>query len=151
MKTFKTFILVIPLLILLPDLNIAQDIKIHELIGKKKSELVKKYGNPVHQDNSNPNIICMFFKSKSASIIFVSDKDGVFQAEATASYDSESSARKQIDNFISSSMEKEYSVDTVTTSDFRLHKHGVKVELQIAENKLSKQYDIKVKANRTEE
>ncbi len=151
MKRLKTFFFVIPLLIIFTDLNIAQDIKVHELIGKKKSELVKKYGNPVHQDNSNPNIICMFFKTKTTSIIFVSDKEGVFQAEVTATYDSETSARKQIDNFISTSVEKEYSVDTVTTSDFRLHKHGVKVELQIAENKLSKQYDIKVKANRTEE
>lgn len=151
MKTFKTFFFAIPLLILFPDLNNAQDIKVHEMIGKKKSELVKKYGNPVHQDNSNPNIICMFFKSGSSSMIFVADKDGVFQAEATASYDSETSARKQIDNFISFSVQKEYSVDTVTTSDFRLNKHGVKVELQVAENKLSKQYDIKVKANRTEE
>ena len=151
MKTLKLFFFVVPMLLFLPDLNFSQDIKVHEMIGKKKSELVRKYGNPVHQDNSNPNIVCMFFKSKTSSIIFVSDKDGVFQAEVTASYDSETSAKKQIDNFISSSLEKEFVVDTVTTSDFRLHKHGVKVELQIAENKLSKQYDIKVKANRTEE
>jgi hypothetical protein len=151
MKTLKLIFVVVPLLLFLPDFNFAQDIKVHEMIGKKKSELVNKYGNPVHQDNSNPNIICVFFKTKTSNMIFVSDKEGVFQAEVTASYDSENSARKQIDNFIPTSVEKEFSVDTVTTSDFRLHKHGVKVELQIAENKLSKQYDIKVKANRTEE
>jgi hypothetical protein len=151
MKNSKMYFVAIPLLLFVPEFIYSQDIKVHEMIGKKKSEVIKEYGNPVHQDNSNPKIACMFYKSKTTSIIFVSDKEGVFQAEATASYESETAGRKQIDSFISSSIQNEFSVDTVTTSDFRLHKHGVKVELQIAENKLSKQYDIKVKANRTEE
>lgn len=151
MKTIKVFFAAIPLLIFIPELIYSQDIKVHEMIGKKKSDLIRKYGNPVHQDNSNPNIVCMFYKTNSSSMIFVSDKDGVFQAEATAAYDSEKSAIKQVDNFIATSVEKEYTVDTVTISDFRILKHGVKVDLQMAENKLSRKFEVKVKANRTED
>jgi len=40
-------------------------------------------------------------------------------------------------------------VDTVSTSDFRLDKSGVKVDLQLYENKLSKKFEISVKANKT--
>lgn len=128
---------------------LAQDINVHKYIGKNKSEVIKKYGNPVHQDNTNPSMMCMFYKSSSGNMIFVSDKDGVYQAEVSVSYIKENDARSSIDSFISISVSDGYQVDSVSTSDFYLQKSGVKVDLQISENKLSKKFEIKVKANRT--
>jgi len=129
--------------------SFAQDINVHKYIGKSKSEVIKKYGAPVHQDNSNPAMMCMFYKSSGGNMIFVSDKDGVYQAETSVSYDKEKDAYSSLNAFISGSVSDGFNVDSVTTSDFQLQKTGVKVDLQIAENKLTKKFDIRVKAKRT--
>jgi hypothetical protein len=142
---FKLFILSL----LISAGSFAQDINVHKYIGKSKSEVIKKYGDPIHQDNSNPAMVCMFYKSSSGSMIFVSDKEGVYQSEASETYDKENVARSSINAFISGSVSDGFTVDSVTTSDFHLQKTGVKVDLQISENKLTKKYEIKVKANKT--
>ncbi len=67
---------------------------------KTKSDVIKKYGNPAHQDNSDPNMMCMFYQTKTNRMIFVSNKEGVFQSEATANYDSETKARSVVDDCI---------------------------------------------------
>jgi hypothetical protein len=113
--------------------------------------VIKKYGNPAHQDNSDPNMMCMFYQTKTNRMIFVSDKDGVYQSEATASYGAESKARSVVDNFISGSVANGFAVDTVSINDFQLSKTGVKADLQISENKITKNFDISVKANRSED
>ncbi|RPI73458.1 MAG: hypothetical protein EHM47_06060 [Ignavibacteriales bacterium] len=127
----------------------AQDLNVHNYINKNKSEVTKKYGKPVHQDVSNPEMICMFYKGSSGSMIFVSDKEGIYQSEAQLSYSSESEARRALDTFIKNSVAESFAVDSVTTSDFKVEKPGVKVDLQIYENKLSKKFEVKVKAHRT--
>lgn len=149
MKTINFFFKAVVIILFLSFISNAQDIKVHNYIGKKKADVVKEYGNPVHQDNSNPEMVCMFYKTASKSYIFVSNKEGVYQAEATASYNSETEARKKIDDFISTSLSNNFSVDTVSVSDFHLQSTGVKVDLQISENKLSKKYDIRVKATKS--
>jgi len=148
MKTYNiliTFLFLFFFSFLLP----AQDINVHNYIGKKQSEVIKKYGKPVHQDNSSPSMQCMFYKSGSNSMIFVADAEGVYQAEANVSYGNEKEARSDINSFISNSVSNGFAVDTVSTSDFRLLKSGVKVDLQMVENKLSKKFEIRVKANRS--
>ncbi len=40
-------------------------------------------------------------------------------------------------------------MDTVSTEDFVLNKEGVNVQLQLCENKITKKYEIRVKARRT--
>jgi hypothetical protein len=149
MKTYYVIFKLFLALVLIPVSIFAQDIEVHKLIGKSQSDVIKEYGKPVHQDNSNPAMVCMFYKTNANSMIFVSDKDGVYQAEATATYNKEMEARSAIDDFISGSISDGYAVDSVTTSDFHLQKTGVKVDLQISENKLSKKFDIRVKANRS--
>jgi hypothetical protein len=149
MKTNYLIFKVLSLSFFLTCIGFAQDINVHNCIGKSRSEVIKKYGKPVHQDDSNPSMICMFYKSNSNSMIFVSDADGIYQAEASASYNNEKAARSVLDDFISGSLSNGFTVDTVTTSDFNLNKTGVKVDLQMAENKLSKKFDIRVKANRS--
>ena len=149
MKTNYFVFKMLSFLFIITGFCFAQDINVHNYIGKNRSEVIKKYGNPVHQDDSNPSMVCMFYKSNSNSMIFVSNKDGIYQAEASASYNNEKEARSNLDDFISGSLSKGYAVDTVTTSDFHLSKTGVKVDLQMAENKLSKKFDIRVKANKS--
>lgn len=150
MKTQNMFLVIIVILFLLPSIGFTQNMEVHNLIGKSRNEVIKKYGAPVHKDESNPDMICMFYKNKTSSMIFVSDKSGVYQAEATKSYDTQAEARSIVDSFISNSLTNGFAIDTVSTSDFRLQKKGVKVDLQISENKLAKTFDVKVKANKTE-
>ena len=151
MKT-KLVFLVLFLLIFFPLTNLsAQDISVHKFIGKTRNDVIKKYGNPVHQDNSNPAMICMFYQTKTNRMIFVSDKKGVYQAEATENYNTQGKARNAVDDFISSSVADGFAVDTVTINDFELSKTGVKADLQISENKITKNFDVNVKARRSED
>jgi len=150
MKKHQTLIVFV-LLLLFPFLICAQDIGVHNFIGKKQSDVIKKYGNPVHKDYSNPSMLCMFYKTGSNSMIFVADEKGIYQAEATKIFDKESSARSEVDSFISGSITGGFAVDTVTTYDFHLRRQGAKVDLQLSENKLSNKFEIRVKANKVED
>jgi hypothetical protein len=60
-------------------------------------------------------------------MIFVSDQSGVYQAEATKSYDTQAEARSIVDSFISNSLTNGFAIDTVSTSDFRLQKKVLKL------------------------
>ena len=151
MKTIKMFFVSFFLICMFPVLLIAQDISVQYLIGKSKSDVIKKYGNPAHQDNSDPSMMCMFYQTKTNRMIFVSSKEGVFQSEATVNYDSETKARSVIDDFIATSITDGFTVDTVSVNDFQLSKTGVKAALQLSENKISKSFDVSVKANKSED
>ena len=151
MKTITFFSLVILLICFIFIETSAQDIAVQNLIGKSKNEVINKYGKPVHQDNSNPAMICMFYQDKTTRMIFVSDKDGVYQSEATVSYSTETSARKAVDKFIINSVADGFEVDTVTTNDFEVHRKGVKTDLQLSENKIAQNFVVSVKARRSED
>lgn len=151
MKTIKMFFVSFFLVCLFPVLLIAQDISVQYLIGKSKSDVIKKYGNPAHQDNSDPNMMCMFYQTKTLRMIFVSNKEGIFQSEATANFDSETKARSIVDDCITLSVKNGFAVDTVSTNDFELYKKGIKAVLQVSENKITKSFDVSVKANKSED
>lgn len=151
MKTKRLFFVSFLLICLNPILLSAQDISVHKFIAKTKSDVIKKYGNPVHQDNSDPAMMCMFYQTKTNRMIFVSDKDGVYQSEATVNYDTEAKARSAVDDFITNSVADGFMVDTVSVNDFQLHKTGIKADLQISENKITKNFDVNVKARRSED
>jgi len=151
MKTIKMFFVLFFLVCLFPVLLIAQDISVHELIGKTKSDVIKQYGNPVHQDNSNPDMMCMFYQTKTTRMIFVSNKDGIYQSETTVNYSTEAKARAAIDDLIKSSIEESFMVDTVSVNDFQIYKVGVKADVQMTENKISKNFDVSVKAHSSED
>ena len=151
MKTKKIFFVSFLLIILIPFILPAQDINVHKFIGKSRSDVIKKYGNPVHQDKSDPHMLCMFYQTNTNRMIFVSDKDGVYQSEATVNYSTEAKARNAVDELISSSVADGFAVDTVTINDFQLSKTGVKADLQISENKITKNFDVYVKARKSED
>ena len=151
MKTRSIFFISLLLICLIPILLSAQDISVHKFISKAKNEVIKAYGNPVHQDNSNPAMVCMFYQTKTKRMIFVSDQDGVYQSEATATYNTEEKARGEVGTFISGSVADGFAVDTVSINDFQVYKNGVKVDLQITENKITKNFDVSVKARKSED
>lgn len=151
METQRILIAIFFQLFLFSHFSNSQDIGVHNFIGKKQNDVIKQYGNPAHKDNSNPAMLCMFYKTKSSSMIFVADGNGIYQAEATKMFDKENTAQSEIDSFISNSIKSGFNVDTVTTSDFHLRKKGAKVDLQISENKLSNKFEIRVKANKVED
>lgn len=151
MKTKKMFFVSFFLLCLIPMLVTAQDISVHYFIGKSKNDVIKKYGNPAHQDNSNPDMMCMFYQTKINRMIFVSNKNGVYQSECTVNFSSEVGARKAVDELIKNSVADGFAVDTVSANDFQLHKTGVKTDLQISENKITKNFDVNVKARKSED
>ena len=151
MKTIKCFFVSFSLICLIPVLLSAQDISVHKFIGKTKADVIKKYGNPVHQDNSNPDMMCMFYQTKTNRMIFVSNKEGVYQSEATVNYDSEANARKAINDLMKNSIADGFAVDSISVNDFQIHKPGVKADVQITENKITKNFDVSVKAHRSED
>ena len=144
----KSFIII---LMLFPLFVYAQDISVHKMIGKSATKVIQTYGKPVHQDNTNPVMVCMFYQTQTKRLIFVSNNSGVYQAEATATYNTKSSARSELDNFISESIADGFVPDTISTDDFFLHKTGVKVDLQFNENKITKKFEIMVKARKSED
>lgn len=151
MKTRNYFFVSFFLMILFPILLSAQDISVHKFIGKTKSDVIKKYGNPVHQDNSNPDMMCIFYQTKTNRMIFVSDKDGVYQSESTTNYSSEANARIAIDELIKNSLTDGFAVDSVSVNDFQIHKSGLKADVQMTENKITKNFDVSVKAHKSED
>ena len=150
MKKIKILLLIFFTVLFDISITKAQDINVHNMIGKKQSDVIKKYGNPTHKDDSNPAMLCMFYSTKLNTMIFVSTKEGVYQSEATEIYNTKNDALKDLDTCIVRSIANGFTIDSVTTSDFRLQKQGVKADLQLSENKLSQKFEIKMKARKTE-
>ena len=96
-------------------------------------------------------MMCMFYQTKTNRMIFVSNKEGVYQAEATVIYDTEAKARKVFYDVIASSVADGFTADSVSANDFQLHKTGVKTDLQLGENKITKNFEVSVKARKSED
>ncbi len=149
MQTQKMFWSILLLSLAFSFHAFSQDVNVQNMIGKSKNEVIKKYGNPAHKDDSNPAMICLFYKTAVVNMVFVGNEDGIYQAEGTFSYNSESEARKNLDDIISNSLKKGFRVDTVSITAFQLYTPGKSVDLQITKNELSKKFDLIVKARKS--
>ena len=116
MKGSRFWILTVPLL-LFTTAHYAQDIKVHEMIGKTIDQVIANYGEPAHQDRSNRAMECVFYKTKKHQIVFVANEGGVFQAEGSNYYSSKSSARKAMNKLISECIETGFSSDTLNVAE----------------------------------
>ena len=148
MKKSRFWILIVPLLFF-ASTNNAQDIKVHEMIGKTVDQVIANYGKPAHQDRSNPAMECVFYKTKKHQIVFVANESGVFQAEGSNYYNSKSSAEKAMSKLIAKCVKGGFTSDTLNVAEFNLHKTGIDMNLSLFENTYSKKYELKVKANKT--
>ena len=148
MKFSKIFHLLIFVLLILTGTLLAQDLFIHEMIGGSREDILKKFGKPVHQDDSIPSMICMFYKTDSYSMTFVLNKEGIFQAEESINYSNMKEALNAVNEIISGSEKKNFAVDTVSSTAFRLNKKGISANLQIFPDQISKKYLVSLKAKK---
>lgn len=84
-------------------------------------------------------------------MIFVSDKEGIYQSESTTNFSTETEAKTAVDDLIKNSMTDGFTVDSVSVNDFQIHKTGIKADVQMTENKITKNFDVSVKAHKTED
>lgn len=128
----------------------AQDAYVYKMIGKPKSQVVNTYGKPAHTDNSNPSMVCFFYKKNQNSMVFVSDEKSVFQAEANLFYSGETESMKILSKVVQSAIEDGFSSDTLSTSHFKLHKPGIDFSIAFLKDSGASLHKISVKANRKE-
>lgn len=147
-----SWVIRILLFLLLPFFSMqlySQDLELYSMIGKNINTVINTYGKPVHQDRTNPQMECVFYKTKTTQKTFVANTKGVFQAEGSFCYSELSTARKTLDKIISLSIAKDFRVDTLNTDNFALYGNDTKVDLSIFDNSLSKRYEIKMKAQKS--
>ena len=143
-----------PFLIFLFGLNFqifSQELAVQNYIGKSLDIVINNFGKPVHKDLANKSMQCVFYKTNTYQYVFVADNEGVYQAEATLSFDRRSTAMSRMNEFITNCMNQGMKTDTLGVTDFNIICKGARVDLTLFENKYSKQYQIKVKANRSED
>jgi hypothetical protein len=129
-------------------IEIYSQLDVQNYIGKSQKELIKFMGKPVYTDDSNKSMVMMFYKSPVSSKSFVADEDGIYQAEATQSFDSEKTGRAALNRYISDMVNKGFSVDTVSVSEFLSEKPGVTCTFRYGLNNTSGKYEISISAHR---
>ncbi len=127
-----------------------QDIPYCEMVGKSIGEVLKTYGKPRHHDKSNPAMECVFYQDKTKRVVFIGDKSGVYQVQADLLYSSGKEAQSLISKYLSSCTDQRFRIDTLHTGDYSIQKPGVKISLTLFENRYSNQFEIKIKADRSE-
>lgn len=139
------------LIILLSITTQAQEIKVHNFIGKAITEVSAFYGKPVHQDNSNPDMVCTFYRLPNRNYTFVSDVKGVYQANATITYNTKDESKKAIDVFLKDCLSNDYTVDTISTEKYKLRRQGNKMELNLSPIANSENFQIIIEAKKSDD
>lgn len=151
MKSVKSASLVVILsLLIIPVNSAAQDINVTKLIGKSLDSAIKILGRPAHQDRSNEEMECVFYKSKNHQIILVANKQGIYQAEAMKGYNDKQSAQNMLHSIIAEALKSGCVVDTVNTTEYNIDKKGCEANVILMENPSSKKFEVRIKANRRE-
>lgn len=127
----------------------AQEIKVHNFVGKQIKEAIAYYGKPVHQDNSIPEMISTFFQLPNKSYIFISNGDSVYQAQAIITYPSKDEIRNAVTSFMNELVQIEFVSDTISTEKYVLNKPGCSIENEITALSSGK-YQLKIVARKTE-
>lgn len=144
-------VLQIMLGVLLFSPQIFSQLDVQNYISKTRSQLIKSLGKPVYTDDSNKSMVMIFYKSDISSKSFVADEKGIYQAEATQSYNTEKSCRAALNGYIGDMVSKGFKVDTLAVDEFQSDKPGVTCTISFRLNSLTKKYEISVSAHRREE
>ena len=151
MQTSRLAKIILPLFFILFSTSIhSQELDVYNMIGLKLNSVIKKYGKPIHQDRSNPEMECIFYKTKISQKIFVSNREGIFQAEGTHCYNNRAKAMNAIKTIIRGNLKKGNTVDTLNAIKFEFITDKTKVTLSLFENSNSKEYEVRMKARRAE-
>ena len=130
--------------------EIFPQLDVQNYISKSRSQLIKSLGKPVYTDDSNKSMVMMFYKSSAVSKSFVADEKGIFQAEATQSYDTEKSCRAALNGYVGDMVSKGFTVDTLSANEFQSNKPGVTCSVRWGLNSTTNKYEISVSAHRKE-
>jgi hypothetical protein len=151
MKSVKSASLIVIMSLLVISVNtVAQDINVTKLIGKSLDSAVKKLGKPVHQDRSNKEMECVFYKTKNHQIILVANKQGIYQAEGMKRYNDKKSAQRMLSKIIGEALKSGCVVDTVNATEYNIDKKGCEANVMLMENPSSKKFEVRIKANSRE-
>ena len=143
-KKLKLFLL----LLLIPTSLFAQNKPVYDLIGKKISAVSVTYGKPTYHDKSTPEMECIFYKSKTNRMVFVGNKEGIFQAEMCTTITKEGTARKVFDMIVARSIKEGFNSDTLKADVINLKRPGTNIDLTLFNNTYAKQYEINLKAKK---
>lgn len=149
MKSFNIFAAILILIVIASIDSSAQMLNIYEMIGKSKVDVIKKYGKPAHLEDNEPAYSCMFYKAKNYYISFVADNYGVFQANGNVNYGSESEARNVLNDFILKSAGNGFTIDTVSTTVYNIHKPGVAIEIRLLSNQSTNKFILNIDAKKS--
>ena len=146
-KKLKLFLL----FLFMPTFLLAQDKTIYDFIGGKISNATAAYGKPTHHDKSIPEMECIFYKTKTNRIVFVGNKNGIFQAEQCTTITEEGSAKKVFDQIISRSISDGFIADTLSSDMVNLIRSGTDMSVSFFNNTYAKQFEINLKAKKVAE
>lgn len=145
-KIYFTFFIIV--YILSAAILSAQDIFAYKMIGKPRTEVVQKYGKPVHIDKTDPSMVCMFYQRNNDRMVFVSDQNSVFQVEVSKAYASESGAMNELHKLLAEAAGENFTTDTLSVSEYKLHKTNVDFSVVLMHNANLSKHEVRVKANR---
>lgn len=143
-KKVKLFLL----LLLIPTSFLAQDKPVYDLIGKNISDVPLTYGKPTYYDKSSPEMECIFYKAKTNRMVFVGNKEGIFQAEMCTTITTEGAAKKVFDRIITRSIKEGFRADTLSVDVINLKRPGTEMDLSLFNNTYAKQFEINLKAKK---
>ncbi len=148
----KKYFLVLQIIlgVLVLQSEIFSQLDVQNFISQSCSHLTKSLGKPAYTDDSNKSMVMMFYKSALSSKSFVADEGGIYQAEATQSYNTEKSCQAALNGYIGDMVSKGYTVDTLSTGEFQSDKPGVTCTVRCGLNGTTNKYEISVSAHRKE-
>ena len=136
------------LLLIIPTSLLAQDKPVYDLIGEKISKVAAAYGKPTYHDKSSPEMECIFYKSKTNRMVFVGNKEGIYQAEMCTTITEQGTAKNVFDRIIARSISEGFKADTLSSEVINLKRPGTEMDMSLFNNTYAKQYEINLKAKK---
>ncbi|OGU55860.1 MAG: hypothetical protein A2V66_17990 [Ignavibacteria bacterium RBG_13_36_8] len=147
----KKTIYMIGLYFIINSLLKAQEIKVHTFVGKSLNDVITSYGKPIYQDKTNPDMICTFYQTNTKKYVFISDANGVYQAQADLNFKTKEEAQSVLDDLIINCIQDGYKSDTLGTDKFKIHRKGNLLEVNVSQLTDDNKCLISVKATKSEE
>lgn len=148
MKALKIFLLVLFAAGFFAENNFGQDLDIYKFIGKTIEDVKNHYGKPMHIEDSNPSMVCVFYKKNNDTMTFVSDENSIFQADALVFYDNKNAALNELNKVVNAANQQNFIADTLSSTEFKLDKEDVAFDIALAKDQNSDKHEITIHAER---
>lgn len=148
MKTIKILFLILFSAGFFAQNNFAQDLDAYKFIGKRIEDVRNHYGKPIHIEDSNPSMVCIFYKKDKNTMTFVSDENSIFQADVLVFYETKNAAKTELNKVVSQANQQSFAADTLSSMEFKLKKEDVAFDIAMAQDPNSTKYEISIHAKR---